>query len=123
LIKKWKDFKVEDGGLPSVINVVSTAFDDSGLSDKKIKNKIVKDIYTITYPYWILDYKYNGAFVHAVGLAKGLKPNRISVYANLPFFQKINIQLIYYFITFSAMLFPSKLFIQIKPTLYRWIKK
>ena len=123
LIKKWQDFKVEDGGLPSVINVVSTAFDDSGLSDKKIKNKIVKDIYTITYPYWILDYKYNGAFVHAVGLAKGLKPNRISVYANLPFFQKINIQLIYYFITFSAMLFPSKLFIQIKPTLYRWIKK
>ncbi len=124
LARRWSDYREEDGGLPSVINVVCKAFAFQQQYNHKIAFKIIKDIYLYTFPYWILDYKKNGAFVHAIGLINGLKPWKIQQYSNdLKSIEKLWILVLYYTVSGLAVLFPARLFFRLKPAIYQMIKK
>ncbi len=123
LQKKWKDYKVVDAGLPQVINVTVSAFSDAGFNSSDIAYTIFKGIFGITYPFWILDYKKNGALVAAVGLMNGLKPTKIREFDLLSSMQKLGILGTYSFSTIAAFLFPVFIFEKIKLSLYRFIKK
>jgi glycosyltransferase involved in cell wall biosynthesis len=123
LQKKWKDYKVVDAGLPQVIHVAIHAFKDAGHSEKDFAYIIFRGIYSITYPFWILDYKRHGALVAAVGLMNGMKPYNVKDFNVLGFTQKAIILFLYYFSTISAFVFPTSLFEKIKYHLYRLIKK
>jgi hypothetical protein len=123
LPRKWKDFKEIDTGLPSVIRVAVAAFTDAGYKQSSISFEIVKGIYTITYPFWILDYKRHRALVAALGLVKGLAPRKIGAYQVLDSWQKTRINLFYAFSTVSALLLPSFVFESVKLRLYRIVKR
>ena len=123
IARKWRDFKVTDGGLPRVINVSTTAVKDAGMDEKSAVYKIVKDIYLITYPFWILDYKRNNAFVAAVGLICGMFPSGVKNLGSLDFFRKCLIYCLYFTSSISALLIPVWFFDKLKPALYRIIKK
>jgi glycosyltransferase involved in cell wall biosynthesis len=123
LQRQWKNFTIRDGGLPRVMKVTVAAFEDCNFDSSKAAYHIMKGIYSVTYPYWIVDYKRNRAFVSAVGMLAGMYPPRCSTYNKLSFFQKIVIMFYYVCFSFVALIFPSFLFFKIKNYLYNKIKK
>lgn len=122
LPKNWKEYRVESGGLPSVMNVLIDAFRDAGVLKQPIIYAIFKRIYTITFPFWVIDYKSNGSLSAAVGLIDGLNPRRNSNFLLLSVFNRIKIWLYYIVFSLGGFLMPAKLFNRFKNKLYKKIK-
>ena len=123
IAKKWKSFKLVDGGLPSVINVLFAAFQDAGVSSQAIKYSIFKRIYSITFPHWILEYKSNKALPEAVGLIGGLYPYRNKKFSELNWFNRVRIFFIYMASSCLGILMPVYVFKKVKSRVYKWLKK
>ncbi len=123
LPRKWNDYKVLDAGLPSYVNVTLSAFNDSNMLNEKYIHSILFRIYAVTYPFWILNYKENGALVAAFGLIKGLSIKSFNKYYRLlPIGRKVLIALTYYFATIIALLTPVFIFNSLKKILYSIVK-
>jgi len=113
IAKKWKDHHVVDGGLPSVINVLISAFRDAGVLTQDIIYKIFKRIYTVTYPFWLIDYRTQGALPEAAGLLRGMRPARNQ---NVQLFSGPNRPRVFpYFMTHSTLRLPPPVFCFKKP--------
>jgi len=123
IAKKWRDYKVVDGGLPSVINVLIGALKDAGTLTQPDIFSIFKRIYSVTYPHWILDYKENNALPEACGLIAGLNPARNKNYNLLSFKNKSLINALYISGSLGALLTPVFLFKLVKQKLYSHFKR
>jgi hypothetical protein len=123
IAKTWKDYKVVDGGLPSVINVLINALIDANALTQKRTKFIFKRIYTVTYPHWILDYKENGALPEAVGLIAGMSPARNKNFNRLSFLNKASILSWYTASSLTALAMPVMIFKKTKSSLYRFFKR
>lgn len=123
LARSWKEYKKVDGGLPSVIHVLFAAFKDAEKSTPALRYKVFKKIYTTTVPFWILDYKKNGAFPEAVGLFRGIKPKLVNHFDELSPFEQFKINLRYWATSFGAFVFPAVLLDKLKNSLYNWTKR
>jgi glycosyltransferase involved in cell wall biosynthesis len=123
LMKKWSEFKPIDGGLKQVVWAVIEGFKDAGADIKTVTYKVLKNIYRITVPYWLIDYRSNGSFVGAVAMAKGVNPSGFTQYITLDIFQKIKIKGYYYFSILIGFLVPVFVFKKLKPAIYKLIKK
>lgn len=123
IAKTWKEMKVVDGGLPSVVNVMISAFIDSGTLTQGLVYRVFKRIYGTTYPHWLLDYRSNGAFPEAWGMVRGLRPGRMNHFGKLNFINQIRIRLVYLFSTIIGLLIPVSIFVKLKPALYKWLRK
>ncbi|HYC27645.1 MAG TPA: hypothetical protein VEB42_02500, partial [Chitinophagaceae bacterium] len=123
LAKTWKEYKVVDAGLPSVINVLINAFRDAGVLDQGMTYRIHQKIYAVTYPHWLLDYREHKAFPEAVGLSRGLKPSRLRTIKLLSGWNRLRLRLVYYFATMIGLLAPVFLFTMVRVKLYSYMKK
>jgi len=123
IAKSWKNFKVVTGGLPSVINVLVSSFIDAGKSNQSIVFRIHQRIYSVTYPFWIQDYKSNGALPEAAGLILGLNPSKLPTYYQLGYFNRVRLWALYLIFSTGSLLFPSFLFQIVKTRLYKHFKK
>jgi glycosyltransferase involved in cell wall biosynthesis len=123
IAKKWSDYRVVDGGLPSVMNVLIGALKDSGTWTQKRTYHIFRRIYLITFPHWILDYKENGALPEAVGLLMGMNPLKNENYKLLNIPNRFVIFLAYVGSSALALLTPVFLFKNFKQRLYSFFKK
>jgi glycosyltransferase involved in cell wall biosynthesis len=119
----WKQYRKVDGGLPSVIHVVIEAMQDAGVYNKKVGYRIFKKIYFTTLPFWIIDYKSNGAFPEAIGIIHGLYPPGIKDFSRLNIFGKIKICLLYAGSCLSALVFPVFVYKRVKGVLYNAVKR
>lgn len=123
IAKTWKDYKVVDGGLPSVMNVLIEGLRDAGhLTQNRIQH-IFGRMYAVTYPHWILDYKENGAFPAAVGLMVGLQPGKNRNFQLLNWAGQQKVRFRYLLSTVIGFLTPVFLFRALKQRIYRWFKK
>jgi glycosyltransferase involved in cell wall biosynthesis len=123
LPRKWKDFYIIHGGLPSVINVILSAFRDAGVPDKKVLFKIFKRIYLFTVPNWVFDYKSNKAFPAAIGIVAGMFPYRVNHFTSLNIFKQIFLLMEYSTTSFVSIMVPSTLFLKFKNRLYNFSKQ
>ncbi len=123
IAKRWKDYKIVDGGLPSVINVLINALDDAGKLTQRHTKYIFRRMYSVTYPHWILDYKENGALPEAVGLIRGMNPTRNNNFNKLTLVNKVYIYTVYLLGSFAALITPVFLFKKLKGKLYQYFKK
>ncbi len=123
LIRKWKDYKPIDGGMPSVIRVVIEGFRDAQQGSRAVFYRVISDIYRYTYLFWLLDYRQNKAFVAAVGLSRGMRPSRIKDMKELSFVQRMKVRSWYAFATVAGLFTPIFLFRALKNRIYRFIKK
>jgi glycosyltransferase involved in cell wall biosynthesis len=123
IARKWKDYKVVDNGLPSVINVLINALIDAKeITQQRIKF-IYKRMYGVTFPYWILDFKDNGALPEAVGLIAGMVPYKSQDFKRLNTLNKVSIFILYLFSSFFALITPVFIFKEVKSRLYQYFKK
>ncbi len=123
IAKKWSEFRIVDGGLPSVINVLIRALKDSGTFNQNRAFSIFRRIYSITYPHWILDYKENQAFPEAVGLIAGLNPLKNLNFKTLNIKNKSVVIVLYVGSSMLGLITPVFLFKKFKQRLYSFFKK
>jgi glycosyltransferase involved in cell wall biosynthesis len=123
IAKNWKDFKIVDGGIPSVMHVLISAFRDAEVLDQGIIKKIFTRVYSVTLPHWVLDYKSNKAFPEAIGFIRGLNPLRNQDFFLLNFLNRTVIFLRYIFFSLFALITPSSLFKKYKNQLYNFFKR
>jgi glycosyltransferase involved in cell wall biosynthesis len=121
--RDWLSVKKVDAGLKSVINVLYKVLKDNHLISQKRLNYIFKKILFNTYPFWIIDYKYNKAFPESIGLYLGMQPTSIRHFYKLSFSLKLKYFFGYQFVSILAFLTPSKLFFRFKEDIYSWIKR
>ena len=122
LARKWQDFKPIDSGLPQVAKVVVTAFDDAQVLTEKVRMDVLRRIYQHTYPFWLLNFRKNNAFVSSVALMVGLRPKAFS-FVRLNFFNRTKIFLYYILSSLIGLLTPVFLFEKFKLAIYRRLKK
>jgi glycosyltransferase involved in cell wall biosynthesis len=120
---KWSDLKQVTGGLPKVITVTVTAFEDAGVLTQEILFGVLKKIYTSTLPFWIITYRKNKALPEALGLALGMNPKNIQEFQKLQLKNKIKIGFIYRVFCLSALAAPVFLFEHFKVRLWKWSNK
>lgn len=123
IARKWKDYKVETGGLPSVMNVLIDAFRDAGVLTQPRIYAIFKRVYTVTFPFWIVDYKSNGALPAAVGLVQGLMPSRNENTRLLNFTNRAKVWCWYFVSSTAGLLTPVAVFKKLKHWLYNKLKR
>lgn len=123
IAKKWKDYRVVDGGLTSVINVLINAFKDAGVLKQAIIYRIFSRIYSTTYPHWLLDYRSNKALPEAVGLVAGLHPTINKQFYLLSGINRLKIYTKYLLSTLIGILTPVFLFTKLKKGIYKFLRK
>jgi hypothetical protein len=122
IAKKWKNFKIVDGGMHSVINVLFAALRDVNKITSEKSFYIFRRIYGITFPHWIMDYRSNKALPEAVGLFMGMFPGKNKNLTYLSWYNKLSLYLIYYISGIIAMLFPVYFFNKWKMKAYAFLK-
>ncbi len=121
--RKWTAIKPADGGLKSVINVLCTVLESNKLLTNQRLDYIFGKILFNTYPYWVIDYKYNKATPASVGLFLGLQPWKIDYFNKMSLFLRIKYLIGFQLISLIALLTPSRLFFKLKEQIYTWIKR
>ena len=123
LARRWRDYKPVNGGLPSVINTLIDAFRDAKVLNQAVIYSIYKRVYSVTFPFWLVDYKSNGAFPEAVGLIQGLHPAKDTNFKLLTFSNRSRIYLFYVTFGIGGLAMPVWLFKKMKQGLYKRYKK
>lgn len=124
LPKKWSEYREMDGGLPSVGNVLISAMNDAlGKEDKELSFRILKRIYSITYPFWIIQYKKYGSLTAALGLIKGINPVKTVNWNKISMVGKIRLYTIFLTRSIAALLMPIKIFDSLERGLQKKVKK
>ncbi|MCB0749166.1 MAG: hypothetical protein KDC90_17020, partial [Ignavibacteriae bacterium] len=124
LPKSWKDYRVMDGGLPSVGNVLISAIEDSlNTRSSSLALRILKRIYLITYPFWIIQYKKYGSITAAIGLVHGTFPPSTINWKKLNTLDKIKLTLIHGLTSTIALITPVYIFDKFEKKLQKSVKK
>jgi glycosyltransferase involved in cell wall biosynthesis len=123
LARSWREYKPVSGGLPAVINALFDAFRDANVLNQSLIYSIYKRIYSITFPFWLVDYKSNGAFPEAVGLIQGLYPGKDKNFKLLIFWNKLKIYFFYIISGVGGLVMPVWAFKRIKTGLYKRFKR
>jgi len=123
IAKQWKNFRVVDGGVPSVINVLLSALRDAGSLTQRHIYFIFRRIYLVTFPHWILDYKENNAFPEACGLIIGLNPGKNKNFKLLNIKNQLVVYCFYLSSSTVGLLAPVFLFKRFKQKLYSFFKR
>ncbi len=123
IARKWKDFKIVNGGLHAVIQVLIASFLDAGVWSRHISYSVFRKIYFSTFSYWILNYRKNKALPEAVGFVLGMSPGRIKEFSTMNFLDRLKIRILYGTTACTALLMPVSWFERIKSRLWHWINK
>lgn len=122
--RAWKDYKKLDGGLPSYAGVTYKALQHFGDHSKaQIGYNILNRIYKFTYPYWLLNYRKDNAFVSSVGMIEGLQPKSFDFYKELRWGHKLKINSAYALASVAGIVTPLFLFDKLKERVYRMAKR
>ncbi len=118
LHRRWSEFKVVNGGLPSVLRVLISAFEDANVLTQERIYGIFRKMYGTTFPFWILTYRKDKAMPEAVGLAIGMKPGRVTEFSRLNWKNRIKINMLYTLTSVSALIIPIIVFEKMKTRLW-----
>lgn len=117
--RSWKKFKAVNGGLHAVIRVAVTSFEDAGVLNQNMTYGIIRKIYASTFPYWVITYRKDKALPEAVGLVVGMRPAKVREFNRLSLINKLKINLLYAFTSFSSLVIPVFVFDLLKTRLWK----
>ncbi|HNR06407.1 MAG TPA: glycosyltransferase family 2 protein [Saprospiraceae bacterium] len=123
IARKWTDYKPLNGGLHSVIHVLIEGLRAAGVLNQARTYLVFRRIYTLTYPYWLLDYRTHGAFPAAVGLMQGMVPHRSPDIGLLNGMQTIRLWVWYSLASLAGLVTPLFIFTRTKSLLYKMVKR
>ena len=121
---KWANapwsFQSRHTGMDSVIRVTADAilpFVPAGMQSATLR-QIINQILTITYPYWLMEYRRVANWSFAVGIARSMWPGRLlAEYTILHPADRLRIWFRYVIVTVGGLFIPASLFHRIKERL------
>lgn len=122
LLHSWKNFKKTDGGLFAVTEVLISALKDAGIAQKSKYFRIIKRVYCVTFPFWILDYKSNKSFISAIAIFSGMFPGRNYNLKQINLLQRMMIYVYHSLFGLAAIITPVPVFKMMKNSLYKMMK-
>lgn len=117
--------KPKHTGLDSVARVTADAILPLVAADERssICFKIWTQLLTITYPYWILEYRRLVNWSWGVAVARDLWPARRLREYPLKLRHRVALWLLYISVTTIALIFPAGLFTSIRHRLAEWVRR
>lgn len=112
-------------GLDSVARVTLDAI--APFVDKSEKSRLTRRVYaqllTITYPYWLFEYRRIANWGLAFGIARDLWPPRQLANYQLRWFDRAYLWVLYLVVTVCGLTIPTGLFNRIRGSLAGWVRR
>jgi glycosyltransferase involved in cell wall biosynthesis len=93
------------------------------VSASAVAMTIMRQLYSYTLPYWLVEYRKVQSFNYALGLGLALSPNRIASAMPLRVYRRGELWIRYLAMMVGGLLVPQRLFSTIKPFVHRLAKK
>jgi hypothetical protein len=87
-----------------------------------IAEKIIKQLYFFTYPYWIFEYRRVQSWHYALEICLGMRPQNVFKGLPLGSFRELRLSCIYGVACFCGLIIPLWLFDKARPVLYALAK-
>jgi glycosyltransferase involved in cell wall biosynthesis len=84
--------------------------------------KVFYQLFTITYPYWLFEYRQVQSWNYAAGIALGMLPRRSMRDVKFGLLRRTALLAVFWSTTALGMMIPQGLFQRLKPALYRFAK-
>jgi glycosyltransferase involved in cell wall biosynthesis len=95
----------------------------SSVEQKRHNERILRQLLTFTYPFWLFEYRRVQSWRYAVGVALGMRPKHIASGIHLTRPHRLLIQFYYCAASLVGLLAPLWLFRYSRPLLYRLAKR
>ena len=118
----WAKAKQMKSGLLSVLEVLIAACIDAQVKGEDFVYRILKRMYAITFPYWVVQYKHHGNYYSALGLISEMNPVRNPHFKTMNTWSKLKIVGLYTGSSIGGLLLPFSLFTKVKSQLYQWVR-
>lgn len=123
LPKTWSGARKMISGLHSVLHVLVMATSDAGKIRSQYVYSIMKRMYSVTFPYWIFQYKHHGNYYTALGLIREMQPGTNEHFKKLNAIQQWKIRVIFAGMSMASLLIPFGVFTSLQPLLYKWVRR
>ncbi len=126
---KWtkapRSFASRHTGLDSVIRVTADAVLPyvPQRSRSGVLRRIISQIFTITYPFWLFEYRRIANWSFAVGIARGLSPHGLLAEYALKASDRLFLWLLYLAVTLAGLTVPAGLFNRFRSQLADLIRR
>ena len=126
---KWSDapwsFQPRHTGLDSAVRVAIDAVQPYASPDQRsaVIRRIIAQALSITYPYWLFEYRRVANWSFSVGIARGLWPGLFLAEYDLPFKDRLALWGLYGGATAAGLLIPARWFNAIKPRLANFVRR
>ena len=126
---KWADapwsFQSRHTGLDSVIRVTAGAILPllPQAQRSKTLRRIVAQVLTFPYPYWLFEYRRVANWGFAVGIARGMWPATLLAEHNLRRRDRLYLWLLYLAVTFAGLVIPATLFNRMRSGLADFVRQ
>ena len=121
---KWS-FRARHTGLDSVIRVAADAvlplLPAAGRS--RARREIVAQVFMITYPFWLFEYRRAANWSYAVGIARGMWPRGLLAEHPLNPADYVYLWLLYLSVTLVGLTFPASLFERVRDRLSNLVRR
>lgn len=120
-----RSFEPRHIGLDSVIRVTADAVDPflEPTDRSSAKRRIMLQMFSITYPFWLFEYRRVGRWSHSVGLARRAAPMSLARELRLRFGDRFLVVLAYALMTAAGLLLPRTLFSKVETRMAGAIRK
>jgi hypothetical protein len=125
---KWAkapwSFESRHTGLDSVIRVTADAILPYVPEAKSAAlRRIISQILTVTYPFWLFEYRRVAGWSFAVGIARGLWPSSLLGEYRLRARDRVFLWLQYLAVTLAGLVIPASWFNRIRSNLADWLRR
>ncbi len=127
-VSKWAgaswSFEPRHTGVDSVLRVAVDAVQPyvPAAELSAIIRRIISQALTITYPYWLFEYRRVANWSFAVGVARGLWPGRLLIEYRLSTVDRLYLWVLYGAATLAGLIIPARWFTALKPRLANYVR-
>jgi len=119
----WSTAKNIKSGLLSVLNVLIAACVDAKTEGEDFVYHIMKRMYSVTFPYWVVQYKHNGNYYTALGLISEMNPWSNLNFRKMKAWPKLKIFSLFIGTSIGGLLLPFSVFTKLQSRLYQWVRR
>jgi glycosyltransferase involved in cell wall biosynthesis len=126
---KWArtpwSFQLRHTGVDSALRVAVDAVQPYAPPAQRsmLIRRIIAQALSITYPYWLFEYRRVANWSFSVGIARGMWPGRLLAEYALSFRDRLALWLLYVGATVAGLLIPARWFSALKPRLANFVRR
>lgn len=128
-VSKWArsdwSFQARHTGLDSVIRVTADAILPlvPQAQRSSVLRRIVSQIFTVTYPFWLFEYRTIANWSFAVGIARSMEPKKLLAEYALTFHDRLLLWFLYLAATIAGLVIPATLFNRFRGSLANAVRR